>query len=81
MFLSDTKTNEPRLVPLRKQSRQALRQYLAWREEQGEVVTSERPLILSYHNLRKGQRLSYHGIYLAVEKIGDLAGLSDLHPH
>jgi integrase/recombinase XerD len=28
-----------------------------------------------------GVRLSYHGIYFAVERIGELAGLPDLHPH
>jgi integrase/recombinase XerD len=81
LFIADIKNNEPRLVPLKKQSRQALQQYLVWREEQGEILTSDRPLILSHHVVRQGQRLSYHGIYFAVEKIGELAGIPDLHPH
>jgi len=81
LFLADTKTDEPRLVPLRKQSRQVLQQYLSWREEQGEVLSSDHPLVLSHHVIRQGQRLSYHGIYFAVEKIGELAGIPDLHPH
>jgi len=81
LFLADTKTDEPRLVPLRRESREVVKDYLQWRESQGEVLTSERPLILSHHKMRRGERLSYHGIYFAVEKIGELAGLPDLHPH
>jgi integrase/recombinase XerD len=81
LFIADTKNNEPRLVPLKKESRQALQQYLAWREEQGEVLNCDRPLILSHHVVRRGQRLSYHGLYFAVEKIGELAEIPDLHPH
>ncbi|OWY68984.1 hypothetical protein B7486_23115 [cyanobacterium TDX16] len=43
IFVADTKTNEPQLVPLRKQSRDALEEYLSSREEQGEEVSSDRP--------------------------------------
>lgn len=43
IFVADTKTNEPRLVPLRKESRDALNEYLTWREEQGEEVSSDPP--------------------------------------
>jgi hypothetical protein len=50
-----------------------VQQYLALRQEQGEVLTSDRPLVLSHHVLRHGQRLTYHGIYFAIEKIGELA--------
>ena len=81
LFIADTKNNEPRLVPLKKESRQALQQYLTWREEQGEILSGDRPLVLSYHVVRQGQRLSYHGIYFAIEKIGELAEILDLHPH
>ncbi len=82
LFLADTKTDEPRLVPLRFESCEALRNYLLWREKHLlEVITSDRPLIISHHNSRKGERLSYHGIYFAVEKIGELADIPDLHPH
>ena len=81
LFLADTKNNEPRLVPLRKESRDVVQQYLALRQEQGEVLTSDRPLILSHHVTWRGERLSYHGIYFAIEKIGELAQLTELHPH
>jgi integrase/recombinase XerD len=81
LFLADTKTNEPRLVPLRQESAIVVAQYLAERRSAGEALTADRPLILSVQGARKGERLSYHGIYFVVEKIGTLAGLPDLHPH
>ncbi|MHC5723041.1 MAG: tyrosine-type recombinase/integrase [Nostoc sp.] len=81
LFLPNTKTNEPRLVPLKKESREVLAQYLRSREQQGEVLTSLSPLMISHHASYKGERLSYHGIYFAIEKIGELAQIVDLHPH
>ena len=32
LFLADTKTDEPRLVPLRRESRMVVKNYLEWRE-------------------------------------------------
>ncbi len=81
LFLPDTKTNEPRLVPLRKESREVVTDYLQLREQQGEVLTSLNPLMISHHASYKGERLRYHGIYFAIEKIGEIAGIEDLHPH
>ncbi len=45
------------------------------------MVTPESPLILSHHQGWEDDRLSYDGIYFAVERIGELAGLPELHPH
>nr|MDZ8063199.1 site-specific integrase [Nostoc sp. EkiNYC01] len=81
LFLPDTKTNEPRLVPLRKESREVVQEYLLTRQQQGEKLNCDSPLMISHHASYKGERLSYHGIYFAVEKIGELAGIEDLHPH
>jgi integrase/recombinase XerD len=81
LFLADTKTDEPRLVPLKQESQQVLQQYLTLREVQGETLALDQPLLLSHHVTRQGERLSYHGIYFAIEKLGELAGISDLHPH
>ncbi|MCU0569417.1 MAG: tyrosine-type recombinase/integrase [Oculatellaceae cyanobacterium Prado106] len=81
LFLADTKTDEPRLVPLRRESVAVLEQYLQERREDREGLSGDRPLILSMQGPRKGDRLSYHGIYFVVEKIGAIAGLPDLHPH
>jgi integrase/recombinase XerD len=89
LFLADTKTDEPRLVPLRRESGVIVERYLEERRQAGENLSPERPLILSLQGTRKGDpggiseatRLSYHGIYCAVEKIGKLAGLPNLHPH
>jgi integrase/recombinase XerD len=79
--LTQTKNKQPRIVPLSEAGQQAIQTYLEWRRGQGESVTSESPLILSHHQGWEGDRLSYHGIYFAVERIGELAGLSELHPH
>lgn len=38
-------------------------------------------MILLHHVVQQGQRLSYHGIYFVIEKIGELAEIPDLHPH
>ena len=81
LFPADTKNNEPRLVPLRQESCDVVHQYLTARKQQGEELTSDRPLVLSQHVVRCGERLSYHGIYFAIEKIGELAQLTELHPH
>jgi integrase/recombinase XerD len=79
--LTQTKNKQPRIVPLSEAGQQAIQAYLEWRQCQGETVASESPLILSHHQGWEGDRLSYHGIYFAVERIGELAGLPELHPH
>jgi integrase/recombinase XerD len=81
LFLADTKTNEPRLVPLRSAACQAVQEYLDDRQTAGEELLETRPLLLSHHHARQGERLSYHGIYYAIEKLGNWAELPDLHPH
>ena len=79
--LRETKNKQPRIVPLSEAGQQAIETYLDWRRSQGETLTPESPLILSHHQGWEGDRLSYHGIYFAVERIGELAGLPKLHPH
>jgi integrase/recombinase XerD len=79
--LTQTKNKQPRIVPLSEAGQQSIQEYFEWRRDQGEVLTSDSPLILSHHQGWEGDRLSYHGIYFAVERIGELAGLPDLHPH
>jgi integrase/recombinase XerD len=79
--LTQTKNKRPRIVPLSEAGQQAIQTYLEWRRGQGETVTSDSPLILSHHQGWEGDRLSYHGIYFAVERIGELARLPELHPH
>ncbi|NJR57295.1 MAG: tyrosine-type recombinase/integrase, partial [Acaryochloris sp. CRU_2_0] len=79
--ITETKNKQPRLVPLSADGQQAVQDYLDWRQKQGEGLSPASPLILSHHQGWEGQRLSYHGIYFAVEAIGRMAGLPDLHPH
>ena len=70
LHIAHTKTNEPRTVPLCDAGRSALNQYLEGRATDGETLTPERPLI---HSLSRGERLSYHGVYQAVKRLGMLA--------
>jgi integrase/recombinase XerD len=79
--ITQTKNKKPRIVPLSAEGQQTVQDYLAARRERGEIVLPESPLILSHHAGWVGDRLSYHGIYFAVERIGELAGLPELHPH
>ncbi|MDZ4871517.1 MAG: Tyrosine recombinase XerC [Chroococcidiopsis cubana SAG 39.79] len=81
IFVADTKTNEPRLVPLRKQSRDAHLSSIYLGASHKERRSLRSPLILSHHTTRSCERLSYHGIYFAIEKIGELAEIPQLHPH
>lgn len=79
--ITKTKNNQPRLVPLSAEGQRVVQDYLDWRQERGETLSAESPLILSHHQGWEGQRLSYHGVYFAIEDIGRLAELPDLHPH
>lgn len=36
--------------------------------------------MISHHASYQGQRLSYHGIYFAIEKISEIAEVEGLHP-
>ena len=79
--ITETKNKKPRIVPLSQAGQQAIQDYLKVRREQGEAVSPESALILSHHQGWEGERLGYHGIYFAVERIGELAQLPELHPH
>ncbi|GAP99566.1 tyrosine-type recombinase/integrase [Leptolyngbya sp. NIES-2104] len=81
LFIANTKTDRPRIVPLDPASWAEIESYLNWRRSQGEELSCDRPLLLSHHVTRRGERLTYHGIYFAIEKIGELAEIQHLHPH
>lgn len=66
-----TKTHEPRTVPLCQAGRTTLNNYLSGRTTAGEVLTPERPLVHSYSS--RHERLSYHGVYQVVKRLGLLA--------
>ena len=71
VHIGHTKTNEPRTVPLCQAGRTALNDYLAGRAEAGETLTPDRPLIHSLSS--RSERLSYHGVYQVVKRLGLLA--------
>lgn len=79
LFVAQTKTHAARLVPLSHSSRLLLAQYLDWRQtELQEVLQPDTPLLISLHAAHKGKRLSYIGIYQAIERIGKRARQSCL---
>lgn len=76
IFIAKTKTHASRVVPLIPATVRAIEQYLNWRrDELGEVILPDSPLIISMNHAKakKGKRLSYDGIYQAIEKIGLMA--------
>lgn len=81
LFIAKTKTHKPRMVPLRKVARGAISDYLEQRQQEGEVLTNASPMLLSYHPGHRGDRLTYYGVYQAIERLGELTGIEHLHPH
>jgi integrase/recombinase XerD len=75
LLLPMTKTQPSRLVALNSTTITALDQYLDWRKEHlNEPLTSDAPLVISLHVGHLGKRLSYIGIYQAIERLGKIAG-------
>jgi integrase/recombinase XerD len=81
LFIANTKTDRPRIVPIDPAAWIEIESYLESRSSEGEELSHDRPLMLSHHVTRRGERLTYHGVYFAIEKIGELAKLPNLHPH
>ena len=70
VFLAETKTHQSRLVPLSQNSLKVMGQYLGWRREAlADSLSPEAPLVVSLHPGYRGKRISYGGIYAAVERI------------
>ena len=70
VFLAETKTHQSRLVPLSQSSLKLMQRYLIWRREVlGDSPSPEAPLVVSLHPGYRGKRVSYGGIYAAVERI------------
>lgn len=69
------------IVPLRQMARDYLQHYLE-RRQQGEDISGDSPLFLSYDRRSPGQRLGYPGIYhFTKNRLGAAAGIPDLTPH
>lgn len=70
-------------VPLSREARGYLEDYLEWRRQQGEVfqVLPESPMFLCQDPRNMGQRLGYKGLHKMVKGIGAIAGVDQLNPH
>jgi integrase/recombinase XerD len=74
LLVPGTKTQPSRLVTLNPNSIAALNQYLDWRKEHlNQSLTPDAPLVISLHVAHLGKRLSYIGIYQAIERLGKIA--------
>jgi integrase len=68
-------------VPLTKEGQAALEAYLRWREAQeGQTLTPDQPLFVSYSPRNRGQRLGYSGIRQVMDQLAAATGI-DLHSH
>ena len=67
-------------VPLLPRAREALDEYLQWRE-QTEELTDELPLFVTLIPGRPAHRLGYQGIRNVIRELAELAGLEGMTPH
>lgn len=70
-------------VPLSREARSHLEDYLEWRRQQGGVFepVMESPMFLAQDPKSAGKRLGYKGLHRMVKKLGKLAGVEDINPH
>jgi len=68
-------------VPLSRSARESVTTYLVQRQLEAGELLPDSPLFLSQGRNRLGQRLGYQGLYYAVKRLGELAGIQDLTPH
>lgn len=67
-------------VPIDLDGQMWIQRYIQWREEQGEVLTDESPLLASHSNRNAGQRMGYHTIQKLTKSISKTVGF-DFHAH
>lgn len=68
-------------VPLTKEGQAALEAYLGWREAQeGQTLTPDQSLFVSFSPRNRGQRLGYSGIRQVMDQLAEATGI-DLHSH
>lgn len=76
------KDGEEAIVPIRQAARQHIGAYLERRRSQGEVLSDDSPMFLSYDFHHRGNRLGYQGIYyFAKQRLGAATGIENLTPH
>jgi integrase/recombinase XerD len=79
LFIAQTKTHISRIVPLSRSSQECLNDYIQWRRQELQEATSpDAPLLMAQGYRTAGRRLSYSGLYQAVERIGRSAAQSYL---
>ena len=78
--IREAKADSKGWVPLTNEGRADLDEYLGWRRTNGEVLSPESPLFVSYLRRNGGKRLGYDGIRKLMDWVAEQTGI-DFHAH
>jgi integrase/recombinase XerD len=78
--IRQAKADSKGFVPLTAAAIERLETYLAWRQQQGEVIQPVSPLFVSHSRRNRGQRLSYEGIRKVVDALSEKTEI-DFYAH
>lgn len=73
LTIREAKDDSTGTVPLSRQAREQLNEYLTQRRSQEGNLLSDSPLFLSIGQNRRSQRLGYQGLYYVVKSLGKIA--------
>jgi integrase/recombinase XerD len=80
LVIRKAKAGSTGTVPLAPVAQAAIEEYLLWAKEQGQDMSSEAPMFVSYSRQNAGARLTYGGIRTLVDKLSETTGI-DFHSH
>lgn len=75
LHIRKAKSDSKGMVPLNREARLVLDQYLEWCGEQEQAMSPESPMFVSYSPQNAGARLTYGGIRTLVDKLRDRTGI------
>lgn len=78
--IRQSKADSKGVVPLNEAGREAINEYLVWCEAQGQDMSPESPMFVSYSRQNAGAQLTYGGIRTLVDKLSEKTGI-DFHSH
>jgi integrase/recombinase XerD len=80
LLIRKAKAGSTGTVPLAPVAQAAIEEYLTWATEQGQDMSSEAPMFVSYSRQNAGDRLTYGGIRTLVDKLSETTGIN-FHSH
>ncbi len=69
------KSDSKGMVPLNREAREVLDRYLEWCKAQGQAMSPESPMFVSYSRQNAGARLTYGGIRTLIDKLRERTGV------